>query len=374
MSLTPDQRERDDSAVGQEISASSEGASGRAAEALLDLTILGAIKDQNPAPIDTFLSHLYPDGRAYFFLKVSPEKGSPSRLRAASMRVWRMRAEHAKLKDLSTPREDISGALMSESSVIYRRSPAPVNHRPEGFGERTLSREDVEDVRVFGAFGVSPLALALWMGISTSTVRRIIRSPESTPLDLSWVTQNNREKAAKLLSRQDGGMTNFLKASNRREYLKSHPEDVRTITIEPLRQILPYLEFKCHPLCSVARGEAIADSDIDEGVVVLPRGGHHKRREYAFIKELRRQGYDVYHDDEWQELGEQIQSASKPMPAKLAWEFLEKAGKMELQRIQFLTLDELRARSKKDSDVMPVLIFLAGYNIDPERTLGASVP
>ncbi|MDO8571727.1 MAG: hypothetical protein Q7R79_03535 [bacterium] len=373
MSVTPDQRERDDRFLGQEISASSEGASGLDAEALLNLTILDAIRGQDPAPIDTFLSHLSPDRRAYLFSTVSPEKGSPSRFRAASMRVWRMRAEHAKLRDFSAQPEDIDDAhSWGESSVIYRRSPAPVERRPEGFGERTLSREDVEDVRVFGAFGSSPLALALWMGVGESSIRRLIREPYKNPLDISWMSDPlEQESAAKILDNQSGE-GGFRKANLRKQYLNKNPERKRAVNPIPLRQILPYLAFTCHPGCSIARGQAIEGSDIDRGLVLLPPGIHHAKREMAFIRELRGQGFSVYHETEWQKVREQLNNISTA--EAVAQGVLTRDVETRIKMVHFVSLDrlcELRGNAPEDMDI---LIALAGYNIDPERTLGASIP
>jgi hypothetical protein len=80
----------------------------------------------------------------------------------------------------------------------------------------------------------------------------------------------------------------------RTELLAAHPELRRTIDTAPLREIIDFVAFKCSPICSIARGEAVEGSDVDAALVVL-RESVPQKAEVAFVQELRRQGFVAYH-------------------------------------------------------------------------------
>lgn len=87
------------------------------------------------------------------------------------------------------------------------------------------------------------------------------------------------------------------KMSARREHLKSHPEDRIKVDKWKLKDIVNFIDFKCHPDCSVAQGTAVKHSDIDLGLVIC-RKPVDQETQQKFIDELRFQGFDVCSEQE----------------------------------------------------------------------------
>jgi hypothetical protein len=90
----------------------------------------------------------------------------------------------------------------------------------------------------------------------------------------------------------------------RTRLLAEQPHLRRRIATASLRQIIDFVDFRCHPQCSVARDEAIAGSDIDCGLVITaePTGTD---EQLAFVGELRQQGFEAYHPVEFENVDTQ---------------------------------------------------------------------
>jgi predicted nucleotidyltransferase len=156
-----------------------------------------------------------------------------------------------------------------------------------------------------------------------------------------------------------GSLQSDQKVIERRKLLAAHPELRRSIDTGKLKEVIDYVEFKCHPKSSVARGEAIEGSDIDVGVVVL-RDRVLEQQELAFVEELRKQGFTAYHQKEYEDLEKQYRNT----------EVLEERLKLipektirELDRIHFYTEDELKELTKKPIGIPVVMVYLAGTSI-----------
>ncbi len=88
------------------------------------------------------------------------------------------------------------------------------------------------------------------------------------------------------------------KWSTREQLLLSSPELAISVDTLALKKIIPYKRFLCHPYSSVALGHAKRGSDIDGGLVILEKSFGTKTQ-FSFVKELRHQGFDVYHTDDF---------------------------------------------------------------------------
>ena len=87
------------------------------------------------------------------------------------------------------------------------------------------------------------------------------------------------------------------KIPGRQALLAAHPELRRRVRLEPLREIIDFVDFRCARRCSIARDEAIPGSDIDAGLVIT-REPTTFEQQLAFLAELRLQGFTVSHPQE----------------------------------------------------------------------------
>ncbi len=91
--------------------------------------------------------------------------------------------------------------------------------------------------------------------------------------------------------------SNGSKNAERAGLLQENPNLRIVVQAGPLREIINFIDFRCNPSSSVARNEAIAGSDIDGGIVIT-EDKQQIGKEIAFIEELRKQGFDAYHQRE----------------------------------------------------------------------------
>lgn len=121
-----------------------------------------------------------------------------------------------------------------------------------------------------------------------------LRLPDITQQFIAVVSAEVYQTACEELARTP---RNTDKMSARRALLEDHPELRIRMDNAALQQIVPFLSFRCHPYCSVARDQAIKGSDIDRAVVIVQEMPGIEARE-AFVGELRKQGFTAYtHED-----------------------------------------------------------------------------
>lgn len=156
-----------------------------------------------------------------------------------------------------------------------------------------------------------------------------------------------------------GAIHSGSKVSERKKLLAVHPELCRRIDTNRLKAILDYTDFRCHPKCSIARDEAIEGSDIDVGVVVLKERGP-EQKELEFVEELRRQGFTVYHQREYEAIEEQFRNAED---VQKRLDLIPEKVKRDQDRVHFYTKSELIEMSKKPIGVPVAMVYLAGKSI-----------
>lgn len=88
-----------------------------------------------------------------------------------------------------------------------------------------------------------------------------------------------------------------IKKDLRRHRLVAHPEERRTIDTVPLREVVVYRRFVCHPSSSIARGEAIEGSDVDFGLVITDNPVT-LDQQATFVAELKKQGFVAHTERE----------------------------------------------------------------------------
>lgn len=160
-----------------------------------------------------------------------------------------------------------------------------------------------------------------------------------------------------LQSRQD--------MKDRESFLREHPEARRRINTHKLKQIIDYQDFKCHPQCSIARGEAVAGSDIDGGLVVL-KDEVPTEQQLAFVEELRKQGFSAFHPSEVQAREQQLDEARVRGLESRSEEFgelIRKSAEAENAKIKFYTTAQLEEMKNQPLD-HPTIIYVAGYSIE----------
>jgi hypothetical protein len=154
-----------------------------------------------------------------------------------------------------------------------------------------------------------------------------------------------------------------VKIALRSQELALHPERRIAIDVDPLKAIIDYDEFLCHPDCSIARNEAVNGSDIDIGLVVLDKVAP-AADQLRFINALRSQGFSVYHEIEVEAGGDVLSRLVSNGAGVLSPEVTE-AGKELTKRkdqiISFETRDMLESEISPDSQES--WVYLAGYKI-----------
>ena len=139
----------------------------------------------------------------------------------------------------------------------------------------------------------------------------------------------------------------YAKMKARVELLAAHPGRKATIDTCALKGIAGFDEFLCHSECSVARGEAVAGSDIDMALIVS-RSPIGLNQQVALARELRSQGFVGYHSSE-------LSHRDPAYPEKM------------LQVIKFKTHDELRDLYQGSGVLhLEVQCYVAGYRIDSD--------
>lgn len=170
---------------------------------------------------------------------------------------------------------------------------------------------------------------------------------------------------------------NLEKQQERAKYLASFPEARIRVNTIPLREIIPYAHFKCHPFSSVARDESIEGSDIDGGVVITAQRIP-EEQQLAFAKELQRQGFSAYHESETKQAEQELEVVQKAWdkqcddneeydwfddePEELT-SLARKAARMFFQTLHFLTYKDIRDAIREGKLDMPIMIALAGKEI-----------
>ena len=99
------------------------------------------------------------------------------------------------------------------------------------------------------------------------------------------------------------GMAGFIAARIKKENERAadiadgRAEKIRVDRLR-LKNVLDFVHFFCVRDSSVMRDQAINGSDIDGGVVVVRE--RNRSKEDAFLEELRNQGFNVSHRDDYQ--------------------------------------------------------------------------
>lgn len=151
-------------------------------------------------------------------------------------------------------------------------------------------------------------------------------------------------------------MSNPYKVSERENLLQDHPEYRLTVDTEKLKVIIDYDDFKCHPKCSIAKNRAIKGSDIDAGVVVLKEPVS-EETELAFIEELRRQGFEVYHQKEYEASKEEYERTND-------LSLINVKNRRDSRIIHFYTKAQLEEMVKQNPfDIPDTMVYLAGTSI-----------
>jgi hypothetical protein len=135
---------------------------------------------------------------------------------------------------------------------------------------------------------------------------------------------------------------NIEKDQARRRLLAEKPELRLRIDTSRLKPIIDYVVFKCHHFNSIARDVAIKGSDIDAGLVVL-KEEIPTETQLAFINELRRQGFDIYHPNDITELRRKIKNTSNNQHHL---DLLRHVTKAEYNQINFIPVNDLQSRKQ----------------------------
>jgi hypothetical protein len=151
------------------------------------------------------------------------------------------------------------------------------------------------------------------------------------------------------------------KAEERRHYLEEHPEARITVDVPRLKEIVPYVEFKCNPdsSASKSRNAAVKNSDIDGGLVVLNEAVGTKKQE-QFVAALRDMGYDVCHSSELSRARREYDRAESDEQKRIA---LEKIKNMTFNVIEFKTKEELERQKAKRVHDSVLNVYLAGEEV-----------
>jgi hypothetical protein len=152
-----------------------------------------------------------------------------------------------------------------------------------------------------------------------------------------------------------------VKAEERRQYLEEHPEARISVDVSRLKEIVPYVVFKCNPdsSASKSRNAAVKNSDIDGGLVVLNEGVGTKKQE-QFVAALREMGYDVCHSIELARARREYARAESDEQRHIA---LEKIKNMTFNVIEFKTKEELERQKVKRIYDSVLNVYLAGEEV-----------
>lgn len=150
------------------------------------------------------------------------------------------------------------------------------------------------------------------------------------------------------------------KVREREQLFRNNPKLRIRINIQRIKSIIDYIDFKCHPNSSVAWNQAIKRSDIDLGLVVL-REKTTTEQELEFIKELRDQGFSVYHQKEIDEIEKRLKD---PIPDREKRKLAKEMSKREFRKICFHTKTELEEmKAKRSFNNVITNIYIAGRKI-----------
>jgi hypothetical protein len=161
----------------------------------------------------------------------------------------------------------------------------------------------------------------------------------------------------------------LAKQEERKTLLAQRPDLKLRIDAAPLRQIINFVDFKCSPYSSIARDEAIVGSDIDGGVVVS-KDQTTPDQELSFVKALRAQGFEAYHEIEVAEAEQRVDEELEAEQHKLfsdvskpLRDLMRKASLMDMSKIVFYSEEALRGIIASGNLEMPIPIYLAGFRI-----------
>ncbi len=107
------------------------------------------------------------------------------------------------------------------------------------------------------------------------------------------------------------------KNKKRKEDLESGKVSKIRVDRNRLNAIQPILHFYCAKNSSVFRDQAIENSDIDGGVVVVEE--RNKNKEKLFLKELDRQGFRACHYDDFPDSSIAIQFVTQNEFNEIDW-------------------------------------------------------
>jgi hypothetical protein len=133
-----------------------------------------------------------------------------------------------------------------------------------------------------------------------------------------------------------------MKVEQRINYLRDNPNARITIDPTPLKEIIAYDRFVCHPNSSIAFDRAIKGSDIDEALVITDESVSYTQKR-MFTEALKSQGFRVLHPEEVQ---------NKPQEAFV---------------VQFLTHEEILDFKREKGGAhnhMTLAVYYGGYQID----------
>ena len=179
---------------------------------------------------------------------------------------------------------------------------------------------------------------------SSTSISTQVGQPTLVSSRRSGVSPAHQQECEGIMS---ASVRDYAKMKARVELLAANPGRKATIDTCALKGIAGFDEFLCHSECSVARGEAVAGSDIDMALIVSksPIG---LSEQVALVRELRAQGFVGYHSSE-------LSHRDPAYPEKM------------LQIIKFKTHDELQDLYKSSGILhLEVQCYVAGYRIDSD--------
>lgn len=149
----------------------------------------------------------------------------------------------------------------------------------------------------------------------------------------------------------------------RRHQLRKGEVTLLRVNTQPLKEIVDYDLFRCAPTSSVARDKAISGSDID-GAVVVTREAITLETQHAFLEELRRQGFSIYHTDDIINKAHSLFSDDQnAATSEEMFVGIISLAAMETRNITFLTHNDVRQNIASGKMDLTMAICLAGVDI-----------
>ncbi len=182
------------------------------------------------------------------------------------------------------------------------------------------------------------------------------------PLERTISTTYERDMRSIAVERMNGSFNNVEKREERRRFLDQNPDKKIRLDEKKLKEIIDYLQIKCHVLSSLALDLAIEGSDIDVGVVFLK---HAEPLEdiIHFVQALRSQGFAVCHESE-------VKTGITGECSALVREHLSHESSRYLNSIRFLTPEEVQKMLESPLEDIVNMVVFAGSEISKNK--GAS--